>query len=142
MSKEFKALRDKWYRKLAKSGFKEIEDVNSPNEMLKRWDSTWFMGRTSARPGGKDYTETKSINSPYAKASDSGAKFRQIQEYYYLAEHFLGEYQFAKVVHKRYWDMHSKGLSNREIAIKTKHSRKLINTVIKELKGIMLKWKF
>lgn len=38
-SKEFRNLQKDWYKKLANTGFEDIEDTSSQNEFLKSWSS-------------------------------------------------------------------------------------------------------
>ena len=87
-SKEFKALKSKWYSKLKKEGF---EDIESSEDSLKVWETHVFTKR---------YGSTR-----------FGAKRR----YYELASHFLHEYKFDDDRTKLIWENHAAGVSIRGI---------------------------
>lgn len=140
MDNKYKKLRDQWYKKIAKTGFKDIEDIGSPREMLKRWDSTWFRNRPGSRSSTKKYTEQSKLPSIDGE-NPSVQKFNAIQEYYYKAEHFLNAFEFKSKKEKKYWDMHVKGLSAHEISRRCKASRKVVGSIINDLKKVMLAWK-
>lgn len=111
---ELKKLQSKWYRKLAKSGFKDIEDTNSPREMLKTWDSLYFLERYE----------------PEA--------FKEKQRYYELAVQFLETHMFETSKQKDVWSMWANGASIRAIAKKKRVAPSTIHIIIKNLEGIML----
>lgn len=92
-NKSFLKLRDEWYAKLRKEGFNDIEDVNSPNEFLKRHDDHWFRTR---------------FKTPM--------QFSAKQEYFYRAAHLLHTHTFETQLEKAIWDLHCQGYSYREIA--------------------------
>ena len=111
-SKEFKALQAKWNKKLAKSGFYDIEQEDGN---LKSWHSFRFQA------AGKD---------------GSGAAK---EEYYRLAGQFYHDYAFKNNFEKKVWYLNSEGFSAREIAKKTNKSRALVGRIINELTAEMLK---
>lgn len=88
-------LKDKWYKKLAKSGFEDIEDKD---HNLKKFHKNFF----SSVP--------KELRT--AKAS-----------YYQMAENFLGDYRFTDNIEKVIWDYHSNGISVREISMLLKKAK-------------------
>lgn len=90
-SKEFLALQDKWYKKLEKQGFDEIEQ---PNGMLKAWHSYTFMRQ-----------DDESVHAGPAR-----------QEYYRLAGQFLHDHDFDNAIEKKAWELHCDGLSIEDIA--------------------------
>lgn len=116
----YEELRDKWYKKLKKQGFEDIEDING---QLKMYSSTLLGNRKKVlvQHGGWQ-----------AKA-----------EYYNLAGQFLNEYKFNTKLDKIIWEYHANGLGVREIAqilrkvrvLKTSHTT--IWNIIKRLKIIM-----
>lgn len=87
-SKEFKKLQEKWYGKLKRSGF---EDIERSDESLKKW-SLMFV------------TDDSTEITREAKT-----------EYYRAAGHFLHDHQFDSTTEKRIWELHSSGLSIRNI---------------------------
>lgn len=83
-TKQFKTLKDKWYQKLEKEGFNDIEyDENS----LIVWESTSFQNR-------------------YDPAQ---AEFNT--EYYRAAGHFLHDYQFENNRQRIIWEQHANGIT-------------------------------
>lgn len=89
---DLKVLKKIWYKKLKDSGFQDIEDINSPRELLKTWHSNYFM---------RKYTPDEFE----AKAS-----------YYRRCSHFLYDYSFDSDRERLVWELHSEGLSFRDIA--------------------------
>lgn len=87
-SDEFKKLQAKWYEKLKKKGFQDIEQQDGN---LKVWSSHLFKS---------SYNE---ITTP--------AK----EDYYRIAGQFLHEYKFENAAEKLIWRLHSDGHSIRHI---------------------------
>lgn len=116
-TKEFKALQTKWYDKLKKKGFDDIEDTQSTKEFIKEWHSVYFQKRHTPM-------------SFYAK-----------QEYYYLAQTFLNEHPFQTKQEKRIWILHSEGLSIRKIAIELNTKIWKVHRAVRFLSQLMLKTK-
>lgn len=118
---DYEKEKTKWYKKLEKSGFVDIE-LNE--KRLKTWSSNQF-------------------EFPRLMTSDGGWKIKA--EYYYMAAQFLNDYKFDTEIEKTIWTYHSEGLSVREISsILTKIKVKSIPTqrtsiwkVIKRLKKSM-----
>lgn len=92
-TKEFLALKKKWDKKLKSSGF---EDIEQDDGNLKLWSSHFFKVR---------FNETL-----------FGAK----EEYYRLAGQFLHEKVFKDHKTKLIWQLHSEGISIRDIVIALK----------------------
>lgn len=92
-SKEFLDLKDKWYKKLEATGFKDIEQ---DEDNLKSWSINLFKNK---------FNETTYL-----------AK----QEYYRLAGQFLNEHLFKSNKEKVIWEMHSQGLGRPEIVKRLK----------------------
>ncbi len=113
----YKKERAKWYAKLKKSGF---EDIEANEHSLKSWSSKFVRA------------DKTSITSWQAK-----------QEYYYQATHFLNSHKFETNLEKAIWEYHANGISVREIAsllnktkvIKT--NRQTIWLVVKKLRSLM-----
>jgi hypothetical protein len=113
---KFEKLKEKWYSKLKREGF---EDIEKDEDSLKVWSSTIF-GKTKAliQHGGWQ-----------AKAT-----------YYQMASTFLSEYKFDNDRERKIWEKHSEGLSMRDISVSlgTKRSKTYSRTyvwmVIKKLR--------
>ncbi len=84
----FKKLKDKWYGKLEKSGFKDIEH-------------------------DEDFLQNPS--TPFGRA-DTAQYNQSKEEYYRLAGHFLHDHKFTNDTEKRVWELHQSGVGTREIA--------------------------
>lgn len=87
-SKEFKELQEKWYAKLKKKGF---EDIEVGEDQLKSWSSHYYKCRFTA---------------------DS---FKAKEDYYRLAAQFLNDNKFKNRTEKLVWRLHSEGMSIRDI---------------------------
>lgn len=114
MSEDFKRLQAKWYKKLKQTGFEDIEDTNSPNEMLKSWDSLYFLSRYD------------------------GNAFLAKQRYFELARQFLHEHVFDSSREKSIWTEFSEGASIRQIARRRRVSIYKIRKIVKLLEEAML----
>jgi DNA-binding NarL/FixJ family response regulator len=113
VSNELKKLQAKWYKKLAKEGFKDIEVQESPLEMLHTWDSLYFLSR---------YTPEQ---------------FKAKQLYYERAAQFLHSHVFETSREKSIWEQYSQGLSARAIAKLRRTSTYKIRKIIKNLERLM-----
>lgn len=114
MNENFKKLQAKWYKKLKASGFEDIEDVSSPNELLKTWDSQYFLQRYD--PG----------------------RFKAKERYFELARQFLQDHVFETTREKDIWAEHAEGRSTREIARRRRIPAGRIRKIIKPLEELML----
>jgi hypothetical protein len=122
-SKEFRELEKKWYSKLSKKGFKDIERtdrVGKENQRLKT-----------------DVME----NIMHFYTVD---QFNIKQEYYRTAGLFLHEHKFKSAKEKKIWALHSEGLSIRDIIklLKSKGQvayKDLVQNTIKRLAAEMKK---
>lgn len=111
------ALKDKWYGKLDKD---EFNDIESDEDNLKVWSSFLFgKNRAGSQFGGWQF-----------KA-----------EYYYMASQFLEQYKFDNNRDKIIWDYHSNGISIAEIAktLKKVKIKTTINIVQKTIIRLKLK---
>jgi hypothetical protein len=117
-TEKFKNLKEKWYKKLAASGFNDIE---KDEDTLKVWESHAF--------GKHRYN---------AKLYDSKEK------YFALAGQFLNEAKFESRRHKLIWKLHSEGASIRDIEIELKRrkyesaSKSVVAVEISKMKKEML----
>lgn len=95
-----------WYNKLKEEGFQDIEDTKTG--MLKEWDSIQYF-RHSLTP----------------------LKYESTLHYYALAKEMLSFYDFKNELHKKIWEHHSDGLSERKIALKIrKYKKSMIHYII------------
>lgn len=109
-----KSLVTEWDQRLKESGFQDIEDRDSPREMLKSWHSTLFIHR-------------------YDKE-----RFSARQQYFELATQFLNAHEFNSDLEREVWFLHSEGKSLREIANETgKVSKDGALKIIKSLRKAM-----
>jgi hypothetical protein len=106
--KDFQKLQKKWYNKLAKAGFKDLENVFVSGEPLLHWDSIEFQRYFSP---------------------DS---FLERQRYYELAGQLLNEFKFKDKRDKKIWEMHTKGVSQRDIAKKVNLHHNWVGKIIKK----------
>lgn len=91
---KLKSLQKQWYAKLAASGFQDIE---TPNGLLKDWDSLRFSKPSTA---------------------NSSQQVEATRKFYSRAEHFLYSFRFPNKIHRRLWELFSKGHSLEEIVSK------------------------
>lgn len=113
---KFKALQDKWYKKLSDSGFHDIEYSDGSLE------------------SGVPSTISKRLDDPnYVEA---------VQAYYRMASTFLNEHQFKNDTEKLMWSYFSEGMTLREIAtalgkIGPKIHHSVVDHRLKKLEKIM-----
>lgn len=127
---ELRRLQAKWYKKLAKSGFIDIEDTSKPDAPLKKYDSKHFNHINRPR---RD-TEVNISDNAYYDPSTFIAK----QRYYELAEHFLNDYEFKTRREKLIWAEWIAGDSIRLIARRRGVENRPIGKIVRELERIML----
>lgn len=94
--RSFLRLQTKWYAKLKKSGFSDIE---------KQGDSTALLSNK-----GNGYS--KLARHPY--------NFEETQNFYRLAAWFLHEFKFESKIDRRIWELFCEGLSIRLIGLDKK----------------------
>lgn len=115
-SKKFKALFRDWNEKLEKSGFKDIENMRYAEPKLKVYERASF-----------------SSVCPSVAASTLN--------YYTQAEALLEVYPFQNPIHKTIWQLHSDGLSIREIATllnSDKYKKSNVANVINHIKRALM----
>lgn len=121
-----KALQQKWYSRLKKEGFVDIE---SSRERLKNSDSIRFVR--------KDSRESHHIT--YQSLSE---RF----DYFNRAGQFLHEYRFKNRIEKKIWHLHADGTPIRKIAEDLKlvsaGSQNSVHSVINRLQETMRTWDF
>lgn len=120
--KAFLKLQAEWYLKIKQSGFEDIEDVKSPNEFIKVWHSSYFQTRYSPN------------------------EFEEKREYYDRARAFLEDQMqgleyilFGKQLERTIWELHSEGLSLREIAREVGVNKDKVQNIVKRVSGKVFK---
>lgn len=116
-----KKLQETWYKKLADSGFEDIE--------------------------ADEWNLKKSFKSTMLKTKHGlirSGRWQASHDYYYMAEHFLNSHVFKSKLDRIIWEYHSNGISVRdigdllkEVGINTSHQTVYIT--IKGLADIMKK---
>jgi hypothetical protein len=91
---EFMKLNEKWAKKLEKDGFEDIEEFNSPKELLKSWHNMRFAAK----------------NNP--------DMLNETRDYYLAATNLLNTFTFKNNRDRKIWTMHSEGITERRIAEK------------------------
>jgi hypothetical protein len=86
--------------------------------------------------------EDTTFNNPQSYTFKDPLMFKVTQEYFYLAGHFLNDYEFESEIDRIIWEYHSNGLSVREISatlkkVKIKLSKSAVGNKIKKLADIM-----
>lgn len=124
-AKSLKELQKKWYKKLAKEGFEDIEDGN--NNLVQYTSSMFLRGRRN------NMSFTEIMNSIESK-----------QDYYRLAGEFLHSHKFKSDRDKFIWEQHCEGVSYRDISDMlakkgVKLTRNPIGDTIKRLRQEMYK---
>lgn len=84
----FNQLQDKWYDKLKKSGFEDLEYKNG---------------------------SIRSCKPSTARQKDPSLR-QATEEYYYMATHFLNDNKFENRLDQIIWEYHTNGISIRDIA--------------------------
>ncbi len=107
MKKPSEALIAKWDKKLAKAGFDDIEQRDN-KERLKKWHSHYIQARFTP----EEYEERR--------------------RYFELATHWLNNGTFENGRAKKAWELHTEGLSYREIAKVMRTNKDKINTWINQ----------
>jgi hypothetical protein len=100
-NKEFVELQEQWYKKLKDSGFDDIEK-----------NETYLIVNSSSKFNSKR-NQVGSMQNVI-----DGINSRT--EYYRIAGHFLYDYKFANDLDKFIWELHSEGISVRNITLKLK----------------------
>jgi len=106
-SREFKSLQSKWYGKLKKSGFNDIE---ASSGMLKDYHSKRFTG------------------------SDA-VSFSEKERYYQLAGQLLHTYPFPNATARAMWRMHAGGSSMEYISDALNLKIEIVARFVKKMEG-------
>lgn len=87
---DYERIKDVWYDKLKKSGFKDIEHSD---ESMNSGRPRVFRGASAKAP----------------------VELQAIQDYYCMSYYFLNEYPFDSELDKVMWEYHSNGIAIRGI---------------------------
>lgn len=127
----FKDLQKKWYKKLAKTGFVDVETDQGDLKVPEHRHYRQHDGHTN-RYSVNEKTEIAGI----IQRAESAA------EYYRLAGDFLREYKFKSAADKRIWASHAEGATVREMASVNKrwkvHTKSPIGRTLKRLRDVFL----
>lgn len=123
--KQFQQLKRKWYKKLAATGFKDIEDeygrLRSNNDA--EYDDEWL--RTADRKvklGNSEGAYTPLVNKN-ARA-----------EYYRLASQYIWTAKFLTRTHRRIWELHCEGTPLTVIAKQVKLARSTVQKRVEDMR--------
>lgn len=124
-TQHFLELKKEWYKHLENLGFKDIEEdySDSSKTCLKRWDSYYFTAKSHG--------------------SHTIDLFTSKRDYYYYAHQFLNETEFETETVKKIWELHSNGISIRDISkhmletYSVKMSRDRVWKVLKPLQELL-----
>lgn len=94
---QFKKLKLEWYKKLAKSGFRDIENENGRMDI------------------------GKSLHNIVQKYDQNS--YAEKEEYYRLAGRFLWDYPFPSKQERLIWELHSEGVAIDDIYVELKKKR-------------------
>lgn len=141
MSKaELKKLQAKWYKKLAKSGFKDIEESE---DRLKQGHGRYIpeqikKGRLRVTEyNNKAYT-ARNKNTIAQEGEAIQLLTEAKQRYYELARQFCHEYEFKTAREASIWAEHAEGVSARSIAKRRRMDDNKVFKLIAYLEGVML----
>ena len=114
-SQSLSELQSEWYAKLAAEGFQDIEDHTINGRPLKSWHSFKCMTKDTVELDG-------------------------IKEYHHIAMQMLETHVFTSEDHKRIWEMHSNGISEREIAASLGcYKKSMVHLIIAEIASKFMK---
>jgi hypothetical protein len=124
-SKDFEKLKKKWYDKLKKSGFQDIESADGQN--LTTWSSKIFK-----QSAGDAWYQDKEVY------------YQSREEYFRMAGAFFWDYGFQNKLEKSIWELHMQGTSIRDIVTIFKKKnikvyRRQVHEIIQKLVQEMFK---
>ena len=124
-AKQLKQLQAKWYARLKKEGF---EDIEQDENLLKNWSSSRLR---KSRNSNNEIEQTLLYNESK-------------QSYYRLAGFFVNDYAFESELDHMVWSYHAEGKSLRQMSKLLKAQGNDISytrakEIIHKLRAIMLK---
>jgi hypothetical protein len=106
----YKKLEKVWYDKLKGEGFEDIENTQTSDRMLKEWDFNFFRNQFNQ------------------------VQYESTLEYYERANRLLSSFGFKNEVHRRIWELHCEGQSERKIASQlTKCKKSMVHYIISNI---------
>lgn len=114
MTTAFERVQAKWYDKLKRDGFQDIENTRLPSRPLIQYHSFKINGKKAC------YSETNMSAS---------------RSYYEAATRIVQEDRFKSALQKRIWTRHSEGQTVREIAEALKIDKSSVQIMIDEVRG-------
>ena len=131
-SKKLKHLQSVWYRRLAKAGFKDIEDENG---LVKSWSGSPLPGFSNDVNGDLISSDLMPITSIKGYSS---RLFKESQaEYYRLASQFVYDKTFPSLKDKKIWRYHANGATVAQVAEKFGMTRLQAQRRIEKLRAIL-----
>ena len=122
MQKPSKALVAKWYRKLAKSGFEDIENTSFEMDeiaYLNKWHSTYFVAMK----------REKGLRSMIDQ-----------REYFSRCYQFLHVHPFESAMDRKIWTKYADGVKPATIARELKTGRHKVQLRLRALESLMNEW--
>ena len=118
-TKKFTDLKNKWYGKLEKSGFRDAEkdEVN-----IKQ-----YSGKTRIR----EAWEKEGITLEHPDLTPIADTYKY--NYYQNCREFLGKYTFKNKTERTIFEMHTEGLGLRVIAVKLKTYKRKVHEILQRL---------
>jgi len=114
-SHEFKKLEKIWYDKLKNEGFHDIESGRE-DRLLKEWSSNFFRNKFNQ------------------------IKYESTVAYYDAARKILVSHKFKNAIQQKIWEMHTEGISEREIARTLKmYKKSMVHYVISQISKLIKK---
>lgn len=125
MTKSFKELKDHWYKKIKKSGFKDLEDTSNPYQPLKSWHNLKFKKQSPFNSSEKYYKLASEFQ--HNPSFNDACKF--------IIKH--GNCKFTKNQIILIWQLHVDGSTRRKIAKELNRSKGRIDSIIWKLQAWM-----
>lgn len=125
-TKKFKSLEKKWYSKLKKTGF---EDIEHSEKDLKQFSGVTSIHREDGGSKIDDWAEW---------GRSTTIKDHWKTEYYSRCRQFLNEHKFKNKTQRKIFEMYSEGIGARVIATELKTYRRKVQELINKLLKIML----
>lgn len=120
-SRSFKELEAEWYEKLAKSGFKDIENTSDPERPLKQYHAQKF-GSTKSRI-------KQSQREEYNKKVDDFINDQSLHEICVsISAH--GNSTITPATVKKILEFHREGFTERTIARKVRKGKKCVHLTL------------
>lgn len=124
--KEFRKLEKKWYDKLKKEGFTDIEDTNRPDRPLKDYHSFSHMSQ--------EFLRRQQKRAPYQALIE---EFRFKPVFGEICSSISSNTSFSKTKLALLLEMHVQGKTEREIAEAFKCSKTKIHKILKKFRQWM-----